>query len=201
MQMTSFISEVFFGEAFENGQVTDFSDQEILLMLKQPDFLSITISEEGWNLLLSYPNEMLPSDAYVGALYSKANENGDIKGLSAQMDNVLKLFSAIQKACTVEEVASLRINEYKRAISSIFAKFSNEEWSLFESITSIEIKKEDYVQIAKAFYGEQFDVYSSNVQTVSLEELKNAAGSAEFFEKLTGYVAAICPAFSYGVTL
>lgn len=201
IQMGCFLSELVFGGAFEGGQTESFSDLEILLILKQPSFNSITVKEDGWPLLFEYMAEIFPAELYATKLYEKFIENGDAKRFAAQMQNVVVLFTNIQNKLTIEQAAFLRKNEKNKAISSLFANFEEEEWALFERITSVALTKDDYLTVAREFYGDSFDAYCSNLKIPSLAELKNAVGRDDFSEKLLEYIAGISPAFSYGVTL
>ena len=201
MQMVCLLSDLFVGRAFEEGQLASFTDHEILALLQEPSFSSVTISEAGWELLLKYLQIMVPSQSYFGKLFAKACENGDVVLLSTKMDSVLTLLSAVQKHLTVEQAALFKQNKTGQALSSIVASFGEVEWMLFDEIATLELKNEDYEAIAESFYGESYKNYSSTVKISSLDDLKNAAGTDGFLEVLKGYVAGISPAISYGVRL
>lgn len=201
MQMACFLSDLFFGGAFEAGQVASFSDHEILALLQEPSFDSVTVSSEGWELLLEYFASFAPTESYAGKLFVKASENGDFAHLSMQMGEMLKLLSAVQDNLTVEQASLLRQNEREKVLSSVFAGFGDAEWSLFETLTATELKKADYETIAGEVYGEAFEAYRKAVTVSSLSELKATAGTDGFSKALEGYLAGISPAFSYGLTL
>ena len=201
MQMGCLLSNLFFGGAFEEGRLASFTDHEILALLQEPSFSSIKISEKGWELLLSYLQITLPSESYFGKLFLKACENGDIYVFSMQMENFLKLLSSIQKELTIEQTVYLKENKTKKVISSIFASFGAEEWGLFEEITTLDLHKADYEEIAESLYGEGYQNYRDKVNTSSLDDLKNMAGTDDFLEGFKGYVAKISPAIAYGFTV
>lgn len=201
MQTLCLFSDLFVGGAFEQGQLASFSDQEILALLQAPNLSSIQMNESGWELLLSYLNAFFASTSYEGKLFAKAVENGDCKVLAAQMDNVFKFLSAVQENLTVEQAAWIRQKERELVVSSIFGGLSESEWALFEQITSMQLKKEEYQTIAEKVYGEAFEVYVSSLTNVSLDEVKAVAGTENFFQILKNYLAGICPAISYRFTL
>ena len=127
-------------------------------------------------------------------------ESGDRSRLAAVMNDAVTLSASVLKKLLPEDIAALREGEREVLINSIFSRFDEEDWSLFASLTSIPLANGQNSALAIEQYGSQaYLSYIASMKTVSLAELRAAVGSAEFYQTLTDYLAALCPAISYEV--
>ena len=69
----------------------------------------------------------------------------------------------------------------------------------FCGINEINHYKDEYVKIAKEYYGSDFEEYLQSMQGASIDELKQACGTDSFNQTLKEYIFGICPAFSYNM--
>ena len=181
------------------GLADSFSDAEVLEILYHLNIAEINISQTGLELLLSY----LPAGkagSYTAKLSAAFHESGDRSRVAAVMQNMVSLSASVMDKLTPEDVAALRAGTRETLINSIFSRFDEADWALFASLTSIPFDNAQYSALAIEQYGSQaYLSYIASLTPVSLAELRAAVGSAEFYQTLTNYLAAICPAISYEV--
>ena len=180
------------------GLADSFSDAEILEIIRHLNISEIDITKEGWELLLSY----IPAGkegSYTSKLAAAFEENGDRARLAAVMNDAVILSASILKDLLPEDIAALRRGEREALINSAFSRFDEDDWSLFSSLTSVPFSNEQYSALAAEEYGEEYLAYVAGIQNTTITELRAAVGSAAFYQTLTDYLAAICPAISYEV--
>ena len=181
------------------GLADSFSDAEVLEILHHLKVSQIDITPKGWELLLSY----LPTGkdgSYRAKLSAAFQESGDLGRLSAVMSDAIALVASAMDKLLPEDIAALRRGDREALINSIFSRFDEKDWSAFASLTSVPLANEQYSALAIEQYGSQaYLSYLASLTPVSLAELRAAVGSAEFYQTLTNYLAALCPAISYEV--
>ena len=195
-------AELFFGGAFEGAAVESFSDREIVTILKRVDIESLSISSKGYKFFFS----LCVGDAVDGEstfaekiLYT-ANKNSDLDRLAAVANDFLKLVIAAQSALVDSDARFLKNAEYSALISSVFAKFSDAEWTTFASICETELDYNSYESIFLEEYGADFADYCNSVgEAYTLSELRTSIGNDDFLEKMEGYLAGISPVLSYRI--
>ena len=181
------------------GLADSFSDAEVLEIVHHLDVSQIDITADAWDLLLSYVPRG-KDGSYTAKLAAVFEESGDRSRLAAVMNDAVTLSASVLKKLLPEDIAALREGEREVLINSIFSRFDEEDWSLFASLTSIPLANGQYSALAIEQYGSQaYLSYIASMKTVSLAELRAAIGSAEFYQTLTDYLAALCPAISYEV--
>lgn len=181
------------------GLADSFSDAEVLEILHHLKVSQIDITPKGWELLLSY----LPAGkagSYTAKLSAAFHESGDLGRLSTVMSDAIALVASAMDKLLPEDIAALRAGDREALIGAIFSRFDEADWALFASLTSIPFDNAQYSALAIEQYGSQaYLSYIASLTPVSLAELRAAVGSAEFYQTLTNYLAAICPAISYEV--
>lgn len=193
-------AELFFGGAFEGTAASGFSDREVLVILQRIDIKSLDVSEQGYEFLLSLcvADTVDENSSIADRILHAAGENSDIERLASSLDDVLELFVAAQSSLTDTDAELLKSSEYSALISSVFAKFSDAEWTVFERICATELRYADYENLLLEIYGEDFESYCNSIDAVyTLDELRAEAGKDGFLEKMEGYLAGISPALSY----
>jgi hypothetical protein len=116
------------------------------------------------------------------------------------MSDAIALVASAMDKLLPEDIAALRAGDREALIGAIFSRFDEEDWSAFASLTSVPLANEQYSALAIEQYGSQaYLSYLASLTPVSLAELRAAVGSAEFYQTLTNYLAALCPAISYEV--
>ncbi len=191
-----FFSELSLNGAHESSQLQGFTNEEVLIFLKHIRFSKININENGWELLLSYipvSNE----GTYFSKILAKMKENGDIIGLAAVMNDFVSLCASWQNSLTESDAEQIKKMDYLQIIISAFRQFSDNDWTLFEKITTLNLSCDAYMAIAGEEFGEEFNGYCESTTTYSLSELRASLGNDDFLKTLEGYFAGICPAFSY----
>ena len=180
------------------GLADSFSNTEVLEILRHLNISQIDITAEGWELLISY----VPSGkdgSYTAKLAAAFGESGDRAALAAVMNDAVALSASVLEKLLPEDIAALRAGEREVLINSVFSRFDEKDWSLFESLTSVSLANGQYSALATEEYGKGYLTYLAGIKEVTLADLRTAVGSAEFYQTLTDYLAALCPAISYEV--
>lgn len=177
-----------------------FSDTEILEMIRRLDPAKIHISDQGWELLLSYALKT-KSSPYLESLIQVFKESGDISRLSAVMNNTVQLLASTLQALLPEDIVAIRTGEGETVLRSIFSRFNDDDWALFASVTSVSFTNEEYSALALAKYGDAYVEYFSGIEEVDVEQLRSCVGNADFYQNLLNYFARICPAIFYEVNV
>ncbi len=201
VKLCFFVGELFFGSGMDSSVLLSFSDQEILLLLNNPDFSNISIGKEGWKLILNGVYGNLDTKAFHKALKRKADQNGDLDKVAEKMNLAIKLICSIQDNLTEEDVQFIKKGQKEKLISSFFKHFSLNDWDSFSALTSIEIDNSAYDDIALSYYGNKYQTYREQIQLVTISDLKQGVENSDFCELLSNYLIGICPAFCYGVNL
>ena len=116
------------------------------------------------------------------------------------MGSLKALLLSARGGLTDGDIALLRGGDNEQTLRNVFSRFGSEEWELFSTLSSLELKYGEYEQIFAEAYGEDFEGYvDSLTDTVSLSELKASVGEADFLKKMEGYLAGISPALSYRI--
>ncbi|MBE6644807.1 MAG: hypothetical protein E7612_05445 [Ruminococcaceae bacterium] len=192
-------SELFFGGAFDGTGAVDFSSREILVILQRVDVESINISENGYRFLLSLltPDSSAEGLSLSERILVRADENGDLDKFAALADDFLKLVISVQAELTDADAEMLKNEKMSELVLSIFSKFEDGDWQIFEEIFSTDISYGDYEAVFLEEYGEDFENYSSSSFEVTLDELKASVGSDKFITELEGYLGGVSPVLSY----
>lgn len=190
-------ADLFLSKGVQSEQLSAFTDTEILLFIKSLDISSLTITDAGWQLLLSYA---IPSDGdvYASKLLALMKQH-DLSELASGLNKCVKLLSNSVIRWNEYDASLLRNGDFYALMQSSFKRFDNEDWKLFESITTCEFEREHYEALAMETYGEAYVQYKQNLAVFTLDDLKTAVNEENFYEVLRGYVAGISPAFSYGM--
>ncbi len=191
-----------FSKEFQT-QTGVFTDADVLVAIRSLDVEEIDVDEEGFALLLSYlvPKEQPSADApYRAKLRYAFGESGDTERVADVMDDVFSLLFSVLQNLTTEDVAMLRVGECEGLICAVFEKFTEEEWVLFSNATSVSLSCGAYCRQAEEMYADAYLAYVASLSSVTLAELRACVGDETFCEKLTAYLAGICPAILYEVT-
>ncbi len=201
LRLTFFLRGFFATGSLDPDAAERFTDAELLVFIKEIDLSGIKIGKEGYKLLADYYSDSLfgKETTYFQELIYAANNNGDIDLFAGAMEDAIKLASKIISRFTEADVALLRTGDGDGLVKSVFAGFTDEEWTLFERITDLSVKNAKYSKIATEFFGDDFTQYASSNSPVSLTELRAAVGTDGFMNSLEGYIFGISPAFSYGM--
>ncbi len=180
------------------GLAASFTDAEVLEIVHHLDISQIEVTADGWELLLSYvPNG---SDGSYTAKFAAAfEESGDRSRLAAVMNDAVTLSASVIEKLTPEDIAALRAGEREALINSVFSRFDEADWNLFASLTAVPLANAQYSALAAGEYGKAYLAYLESIEDVNLSELRAVVGSAEFYQTLKNYLAALCPAISYEV--
>ena len=175
-----------------------FSDAEILEMLRHLEFSEIDVTADGWEILLSHA---LTSNGnpYFAKLIDVFKKSGDISRVSAVMSDAVKLTESVMENLSPGDIAALREGERDSLFGSVFSRFDESDWALFEAVTSVVLSNEQYSALAKEKYGEAYFEYTASIEPVDAEKLRASIGGEDFYKCLCNYFAGICPAISYEV--
>ena len=181
-----------------DGLSAAFSDTEILETVRRLDPSKIDISDEGWELLLSYaPSSNF--DPYFQSLIQVFKESGDISRVSAVMNDAMQLFASVLKNLLPEEVTAIRNGDGEAVLRAVFSRFTDDDWALFASVTSVAFTNEEYSALAILQYRDAYLEYCLSIEQITLEQLRASVGDVDFYQNLLNYFAGICPAISYEV--
>ena len=194
--------ELFYGNAFEGNFIDTFSNEEILLFIKELELDQISITDTGWTLLLTAYGEANiknVSRSFLNRVLFSASQNGDSKSFAHMVKELVSLASIAQEKMTVADIEYLRQGDKNGFLLSLLSNFDENDWKSFDSAMPREIKSDTYISLAKEKYGIEFEAYLETYKTATLEELKSSSGTPDFYKILKEYIAGICPAFSYGM--
>ena len=184
--------------ATPNGLSSMFSDAEILEMIRRLDPSKIDIGDDGWELLLSYAIDS-KSNLYYQSLIQVFEESGDISRVSAVMNDAMQLLASVLQNLLPEDVAAIRQGDREAVLCAAFSRFTEEDWELFASVTSVSFTKHEYSVLATLKYNNAYLTYLSSIEETNLEQLRASVGDVDFYQNLLNYFAGICPAISYEV--
>ncbi|MBQ8545755.1 MAG: hypothetical protein IJ437_02310 [Clostridia bacterium] len=194
--------ELLVGGAFDGSPLSDFSNDEIAIFIKRLELDKITISEKGWTMLFAIYGEgtvkNLNSSFFNRALFS-ATQNGDVAELGRSTHELISILSLAQKRLLPSDIALLRENKTDELVASVFGKLTDEEWTFLDKSMPKDFDYDKYVDLAKKYYGKDFEAYLSTCETADINELKASQGTDDFNKTLKEYIAGICPAFSYDI--
>lgn len=194
-------AELFFYESDQGSDV--FLDAELLMLLQRLDTDEIGIGECGYAILMSLivseeaPGRDAPFFAKLRYEYSR---NGDNERIVAVMDDAVTLIDGILKQLTVQDIAAVRRRDYRSLAASVFSRFTEDDWTLFERVTGVMLANDAYSALSEAEYGAVYTSYLASLRTVNLHEVREAVGTDGFYECLRDYLIGICPAMAYEVT-
>jgi hypothetical protein len=197
MELGFMFSELYASDATVE-KLSAFSDEEVAALIKHVKISRLQISPGGWELIFSYITPSAKPSDYKSALIYAAVQNGDLAALAENMAGFIEIAHKAQSGLKNEDVALLRSGKKKELISQLLGRFDDNDWASLENLLNSFSSAEDYNNIAKEFFGDEYLSYAAGIKAVTLAELRAAVGTEEFFEKMEGYIAGISPALSYG---
>ena len=192
-------ADLAFGEGMQAEQIAAFTDAEVLTFVKKLGLDTLTVNEDGWQWLLSY---MIPDD---GGRYevklAKLLKEYDLSEAARSVKISTELLSSIVNKLEEKDVAYLREGDFSSWGQSVFQRFDEADWALFEEMTTLNLHLEYYDALAAETYGAAYVQYKESLTVFTLADLQAAVGTDNFYNVLRGYIAGISPAFSYGMTV
>lgn len=204
VKLAFLLSELFLGGAFDSPLLESFSENEILILLKTPNFTTLNISTDGWQLLIKLFSKLFALSSLQNSVFLKASTNGDLAQIAGKLNDAVKLFCATQERFNEQSVSVVIGGNTEQIIKHCFSNFDGLSWTLFEKITTLNLNNEEYNQEGVSWHGAAYTDYLSTLPTVTLNDLKAAANSddgEQFTYLLKNYFAGICPAFFYGASV
>lgn len=198
VKLAFFCSELFFGKSSENSLLDSFTTQEILLLVKNPDFSSINITAKGWELIISLFAKIYPLSPIQSEIFNATTNNGDLSIISKNAQSAVQLICLIQQNFNAEKVQAFKDGNTKQVINLCFKDFNETEWELFKRVTDLNLKNTEYNELCLEYYGEKYTDYLQSTTSCSFESLKTSVDSDNFLTLLGGYIKSICPAIFYG---
>ncbi len=195
------LSDLFFGGALESGQLDSFSDGELLAFLRRLDVEPLSVSDAGWELILSLIAPEKAADAQDHALWIAAllKKNGDLSAVAAVCNDMTAVGAALVAHLGEESLALLRRGEYEAAVASSLADFTEQEWLALARVQGMAIDRDAYHGAALEKYGDAYLAYAESLVPLTAEGLCESLGTENFYESLERIVGGISPAFSYGM--
>jgi len=184
----------------EPGNISgSFSDAEILEVIRHLDLSEIRVDESGWKLLIPYILKRNDSTTYRAKFCKALQESGDVDQIALVMNSALELLATVTERLVPADIALLREGKREELLSSVFSRFDDRDWELFKFVTSVSFSNETYHGLAIEAYGKAYSEYLASIRQVDFDELRASVGKQEFYQNLSDYLAAICPAISYEV--
>ena len=199
IEFAFFFRALFLGGAFEDGKTDIFTDEEILTFVNHVSFSDITIQKDGYKLIAKYYSSLLiaKDTTYFDELLYTACKNGDIDALAGVCGELISLAVSVKENLTANDIALLREGKTKEVTENVFSRFSESDFALFKTVTSVTVSKNSYDGIANLFYPEDYGEFKSNTFAISFDELCESVGEDGFYENLVAYIYGVCPAFAY----
>ena len=192
-------ADLLLSEGLQSDKISAFTDTEILLFLQNLGLSSLSVTEEGWQFILSraIPDE---GGTYATKLLNLLKAHDLSEGAKATKLGVELLSNTINKL-TQSDTALLKNGDFHSLIQSAFQRFDETDWALWEQMTAISLETEYYDEEAVQTYGDAYVQYKENLAVYTLTDLRTAVLQDNFYEVLKGYIAGISPAISYGMAL
>lgn len=192
-------ADLLLSEGLQSDKISAFTDTEILLFLQNLGISSLSVTEEGWQLVLSraIPDE---GGTYATKLLSLVKAHDLSEGARATRLGVELLSNTVNKL-TEADAAMLKDGDFYSWIQSAFQRFDETDWALWEQMTAFSLEAEEYDALAVQTYGDAYVQYKENLAVYTLAELRAAVLQDNFYDVLKGYIAGISPAISYGMAL
>lgn len=192
-------ADLLFGEGLQAEQIAAFTNVEVLTFVKKLGLDTLTVNEDGWQLLLSHiiSDE---GDRYEMKL-AKLLKDHDLPEGARSVKLGIELLSNVINKLEESDVAYLREGDFTSFMQSVFQRFDEADWSLFKDVTTLNLHFENYDTLATETFGEAYVQYKENLTVFTLADLQAAVGTDNFYNVLRGYIAGISPAFSYGMTV
>ena len=197
---TLFLGDLYYGGAFEDDQIKAFTNEELLIFVKSLDLSELTITEKGYELILSTCGEatiLIEEKSFLTKVLFEASKNGDTKQMGTFLKELIAILSSTQEKMTIEDIELLRQNKANEVINRMLSRLENKEWERLDIVCKQEINKDAYNKLASEYYGGEFDEYLSAGRKATINELIDSCGKESFNQTLKEYIFGICPAFSY----
>ncbi len=197
---TLFLGDLYYGGAFEDDQIKAFTNEELLIFVKSLDLSELTITEKGYELILSTCGEatiLIEEKSFLTKVLFEASKNGDTKQMGTFLKELIAILSSTQEKMTIEDIELLRQNKANEVINRMLSRLENKEWERLDIVCKQEINKDTYNKLASEYYGGEFDEYLSTGRKATINELIDSCGKESFNQTLKEYIFGICPAFSY----
>lgn len=197
-----FFGDLYCDGAFDGEQIASFTDEEILIFIKSIDLSSLTVSEKGYELILSLYGDLVVINSqktFFDKIMFKASQNGDTYEMASFLKESISLVGKAQGKLTLEDIQLLREGKSNRVLERAVGRLEKSDWEHFDTVCKQQINKEEYIRLAKEYYGEDFQAYLDTSKSATIDELKDACGKDSFNQTLKEYIFGICPAFSYGM--
>ena len=115
------------------------------------------------------------------------------------MNDAVALFNSVNEKLTAKDVAALRSADRKEFLHSVFTRFDEADWQRFERVMGAELDLSLYSSYATEKFGTDYTEYATGAASVTLDGLRLAVGTDEFYTAFVKYLTGVSPAFSYGV--
>lgn len=175
-----------------------FSNAEVLEIIRHLEISKIDIDKDGWKLLLSRIS-IKEGSSYHAALSDAFTKSGDIDRVADVMNDTLGLLVGVMDRLTSQDIGLLREGKRDALIASVFSRFEDKDWQIFEAVTSVPLSNEQYSALATEEYGKEYSTFLADIQPINVQALRAGVDSPQFCSHLFDYFAAICPAISYEV--
>ena len=172
------------------------SDAEIVMLLQAQNCTEISISTEGWRILLNVFTSTL-QNGYLKTIATKAASNGDLDSLAAIAGELMETARSIQMSVESTDVRAIR--DGISPLGVLLSDITDEQWMRIDEIASAGWHSADYDRIATDQYGGAYIEYMNSRTIYTLSDVKAARGSADIDAIFIGYVSGICPAIAYEV--
>ena len=195
------LADLFFGGALEGEALAAFSDEELLVFLRQLEIEPVQIGTRGWELILALltPEKTAADTAYAQRLLSAVRASGDARALAAVCGDLSALLASAAQRVSAAEIALLREGKYADALQAVMFRFTDADFARLARIGALRLEGAAYESAAAAQYGDGYTAYAQSLTPVSAEGLRACLGTEKFLEGLEGFIGGISPALSYGM--
>lgn len=202
MELGFFLRGLLVSDAFAEGRLSGFNNEELRILFSKVDFSDIRMSKAGYLQSFEYMGIILSAEdgsGYCSELVKSMIYNGDGEELAEIMDEIILLTSTVKSGLTAEDVGYVREKEYRKLCASVFERFSGREYEILGKISTINYNNDSYDRIGAEYYGDAYEEYRKNGVSADLDELRASVGTDDFYTKLEGFVFGMSPAFSFGM--
>lgn len=194
MQVVIMLADLATGTA-AGEELLAFSPTELLLFLRYIPLDDLTVTPDGWELLLSFL--VAPSDgSYRSRLTDAAKKNGDIARIAEALPAALTLLSSVREAMTEREARLLQEGDTEGLLFALFSGMSQSDKELLFSLLEAPLTYAEYEALAEEEYGDGFLAYRETLTAATADELC-AAEAEEFCAVLERYLFGISPVLTY----
>ena len=181
-----------------HSDTADFlTADEILMLIKSQNCTAVVLDADVWYELMTLARDFV-TDQYYGKILDTAIDNGDILLLAEGMNELIALVRHVQLALRAEDVQAIQRGE--PGLTVLLSLVEDDRLQSLDAFLSAGWHYAAYNDLAKKQYGEAYQQFIRQTETLTLDQLLEARRDApDAAALLLGYLAGKSYALAYEV--